>query len=132
MQIISTLRLPVSLCVYIWRYFHKHQRLCVSCHSAKQREEKQKFYPFSSEQEKANIKRANKTQHKSKLVKMKFSEFFSRSLCCWLLHRLFAAETATFNRRVFALIFYFFCTFSYVDNSIILLFASYMNSNGFF
>lgn len=31
------------------------------------------------EEREANIKRANKTQHKSKLVKMKFSEFFR---CC--------------------------------------------------
>jgi hypothetical protein len=79
---------------------------CVSylCHSAKKRS---RNFAILEQQEKANIKRANKTQHKSKLVKMKFSEFFS-SFCCWLLHRLLllacllaAAETA----RIFALIF---------------------------
>lgn len=58
---------------------------------------------------------------------MKFSEFFR--CCCYIdccLRYLAKRE------RIFALISYFLRICKYVDNSIILLFASYMNSNGFF
>lgn len=87
MQILST---TVAVCVYIWENISTNTSDCVSFRAIakkkKRRERRQKF-TILEQQEKANIKRANKTQHKSKLVKTKFSEFFN-SLCCWLLYRL--------------------------------------------
>lgn len=78
-----------------------------------------------------DIKRANKTQHKSKLVKMEFSGFFS-SCCCnidcvVLLAKRVYSRNICINFQLFA----HFHTYTFVDNSIILLFASYMNSNEF-
>lgn len=140
MQIISSLRL-LLMYFTLWRYFNKHKQLFLELLQLLARFKENKRIYRRLAKKKSGHKKANKTQHKSKLVKLnsneqtfstklKFSAFFSSfSVCCCCY-----IDGTSWTDRIFALFSLTFCTFSYmfVDDSIILLFASYMNSNEFF